>query len=34
MANRYFVNIDLTERYGVVLTIDALPRPLIFGHTP
>ena len=34
MANRYFVNIEPIEPSGVVLTIEALPRLLIFGESP
>ena len=34
MVNRCFVSIEPTELPGVVLTIDALPRLLIFGATP
>ncbi len=34
MVNRYFVNIEPIEPSGVVLTIEALPRLLIFGETP
>ncbi len=33
MADRYFVNIEPIEPSGVVLTIEALPRLLIFGDT-
>jgi hypothetical protein len=33
MADRYFVNIETIEPSGVVLTIEALPRLLIFGDT-
>jgi predicted RNase H-like HicB family nuclease len=33
-VNRYFVNIEPIEPSGVVLTIEALPRLLIFGETP
>ena len=33
MAQRYFVNIEAIEPSGVVLTIEALPRLLIFGDT-
>ena len=32
--NRYFVNIEPIEPSGYVLTIEALPRLLIFGETP
>jgi hypothetical protein len=34
MVDRYFVNIEPREPSGVVLTIDALPRLLVFGDTP
>jgi len=34
MVNRYFVNIEPIEPSGGVLTIDVLPRLLIFGETP
>ena len=34
MVNRYFVNIEPIEPSGVVLTVEALPRLLIFGETP
>jgi hypothetical protein len=33
MVNRYFVNIEPIEPSGVVLTVEALPRLLIFGET-
>jgi len=33
MMNRYFVNIEPIEPSGVVLTVEALPRLLIFGET-
>jgi hypothetical protein len=33
MVDRYFVNIELVEPSGVVLTIEGLPRLLIFGRT-
>ena len=33
MAERYFVNIEPVEPPGVVLTIEGLPRLLIFGRT-
>jgi hypothetical protein len=33
MVHRYFVNIEPIEPCGVVLTIEALPRLLIFGET-
>jgi predicted RNase H-like HicB family nuclease len=33
MVNRYFVNIEPTEPSGVVLTVEKLPRLLIFGET-
>jgi len=34
MMNRYFVNIEPIEPSGVVLTVESLPRQLIFGETP
>jgi predicted RNase H-like HicB family nuclease len=34
MVHRYFVNIEPIEPSGVVLTIEALPRLLVFGETP
>jgi hypothetical protein len=34
MNCRYFVNIEPREPSGVVLTVDALPRLLVFGDTP
>lgn len=34
MVNRFFVNIEPVERSGVVLTVEALPRLLIFGDSP
>ena len=34
MVNRYFVNIEPIEPSGVVLTIEGLPRLLVFGETP
>jgi predicted RNase H-like HicB family nuclease len=34
MVNRYFVNIKPIEPSGFVLTVEALPRLLIFGETP
>jgi hypothetical protein len=34
MVNRYFVNIEPIMPSGVVLTVEALPRLLIFGETP
>jgi hypothetical protein len=33
MVDRYFVNIEPVEPSGVVLTIEGLPRLLIFGRT-
>ena len=33
MVNEYFVNIEPIEPSGVVLTIEALPRLLIFAET-
>ena len=33
MEDRYFVNIEPVESSGVVLTIEGLPRLLIFGRT-
>jgi predicted RNase H-like HicB family nuclease len=33
MTDRYFANIESIESSGVVLTIEALPRLLIFGDT-
>jgi hypothetical protein len=33
MVDRYFVNIQPVEPTGVVLTIEGLPRLLIFGRT-
>jgi predicted RNase H-like HicB family nuclease len=33
MVNRYFVNIEPIEPSGFVLTVEALPRLLIFGET-
>jgi predicted RNase H-like HicB family nuclease len=34
VVDRYFVSIEPIEPSGVVLTIEALPRLLIFGETP
>jgi hypothetical protein len=34
MVHRCFVNIEPIEPSGVVLTIEVLPRLLIFGETP
>jgi predicted RNase H-like HicB family nuclease len=34
MVNRFFVNIEPIEPSGVMLTVEALPRLLIFGETP
>jgi predicted RNase H-like HicB family nuclease len=33
MVDRYFVNIEPVEPTGVVLTIEGLPRLLVFGRT-
>lgn len=33
MVDRYFVNIEPVKSSGVVLTIEGLPRLLIFGRT-
>jgi hypothetical protein len=33
MVDRYFVNIEPVEPSGVVLTIEGLPRLLVFGRT-
>ena len=34
MANRYFVTVAPREPSGVVLTVEALPRLLVFANTP
>jgi predicted RNase H-like HicB family nuclease len=34
MVDRYFVNIEPIAPSGVVLTVEALSRLLIFGETP
>ena len=33
MEDQYFVNVEPVESSGVVLTIEGLPRLLIFGRT-